>query len=169
MEQRHDLDSWLDDALASYSNVAVPYGLEARMLGKLRERKLRRFSWMSWAWAGAPAVAIALILVIAAVPRNTGAIPPALHARIAVPEVRKVALAPVNGQPAKAVPVSTRGVPIVAVALNSQEEAILRMVRNARARQLATLTADRGDVRLEGDIIGFRELQIPPVTREEEK
>lgn len=144
MEQRHELDAWLDDALASHGEVAVPTGLEARMLARLREQATSRVSWIPLVWVSACGV-VALVVGLAAIPLTSIDAPAPLRAEIVIPRVRKVAIETANREPRrrKVSPVSTRGMPIVVSGLSAQEHAILAMVRKSQERELALLAVQQ--------------------------
>lgn len=145
MEDGRELDVWLDDALASYADVAVPPGYEARMLGTLRERMSLRARWLVLAWMS-PAIATALIFAMVSISQAVLDAPPLLHAVIEVPIVSKVSVEPSVSRSSlrgKTPTRSTRGIPIVAAQWSPQEHAILNMVRKSHERELASLAVQQ--------------------------
>jgi hypothetical protein len=161
------IDSWLDAAMADYANVHAPLGFEARVITRLRERKKSR-TWM-WPAVVAAGIAIAVFTVIA--DRTNTVDLPSYTVRIAVPPIQRtsatVAAPRTNHQVLRAV--ETRGVPIVSAPVTAQEEAILRVTRNARAKQLASFATDRTDLTQEKNLLEIQELDFPPVAKREDK
>lgn len=168
-EKRDQLDTWLDTAMAEYALVQPSPGFEARMIAELRARASRRLLWIPLTSLSVAAAIVAVIFIFPVLRTKVG-VPPQLHSQIAGPQIQRVAIVVATPEPKQVVARhdATRGVPIVATPLNPQEEAILRVVRNARAPQLATLTPERPVVN-EKNFLEFRELDIPLVTREEVK
>ncbi len=78
MEQEHELDRWLDDALASYKVPAPRPGLEPRTLAHVRSAAERRRPWGKWALAGGTLMA----LVVAAVLLRTSPRPAPIVGRV---------------------------------------------------------------------------------------
>lgn len=168
-ETRDQFDRWLDSAMAGYSDVPLPLGFEARTIAKLRERRLQR----GWMWTFSLAAATALCMVFAMIAtRPVPSGPPAFRARITVPVVKRVtevsAVKPLP-HPKRTIagPDSTRGVPIIAAPVTKQEEAVLHVLRNSHAQQLASLTAQEEELSREGTVLQIRELDIPPVVKQE--
>lgn len=161
------IDSWLDAAMADYANVHAPLGFEARVTARLREREKRR----GWMGAAALAAAIAIAVFTGIADRANTVDLPSYTVRIEVPANQRisatVAAPRANRQVLRAV--ETRGVPIVAAPVTAQEEAILRVTRNARAKQLASLATDRTDLTQEKNLLEIRELDFPPVAREDKQ
>src|SRR5512146_1444942 len=60
-ERERQLQQWLDDALAQYSEVEPRAGLEQRILAHLEQRQQARRSWWQWAWIP---VAVAVLVSI---------------------------------------------------------------------------------------------------------
>jgi len=164
------LDRWLETALAEYADVHPPLGFEARTMARLREDKPRR----GWIWELGFAVAAAAVFVMVirvTVNRAIPADPPVITARIVVPQIQRVVVE-TSAPPARRVVErqdATRGVPIVASPVTPQEEAILRLVGNSRAQQLASLAVRHGDLTKESNQLQIQELNIPPVVKEEEQ
>jgi hypothetical protein len=162
------LDRWLDVAMAEYADAPAPLGFEARTIARLQEEKPRRM----WAWSGALATAAALVVVATLAVRVTRVddMPvPRVAENVAVPTIEKVtARRPALHQVvAKEPTVTTRGVPIVAAPITRQEEAILRVVRNARAKQLASLVAPAKDFKGESIPLEIQNLNIPTMFGDE--
>jgi hypothetical protein len=162
------LDRWLDVAMSEYASRPAPLGFEARTIARLREEKPRQV----WAWAAACATAAAIVMVAVLglrVTRVADMPVPIITEHLPVPAIGKTN--PVVPQlrivAAKAKIDSTRGVPIVAAPITRQEEAILRVVRNARAKQLASLAAKPKEFRGESTPLEIQDLNIPTMFGEQ--
>jgi hypothetical protein len=164
---RDQIDSWLDGAMADYANVHAPFGFEARVIARLREREKR----YGWVWPAALVAAIAMAVFTVNVDRANTVDLPSYTVRIAVPPIQRISMTVAVPRPNHQVSrtVETRGVPIVSAPVTAQEEAILRVTRNARAKQLASLATDRTDLTQEKNLLEIQELDFPPVTREEKQ
>ncbi|ABF39593.1 hypothetical protein Acid345_0588 [Candidatus Koribacter versatilis Ellin345] len=171
IETRDRFDGWLDTALAEYSNVEPTLGFESRMLAAVRGRKQRAV----WMWStGLAAAAVVVISFLTALNQPVPSAPPVVSARISVPAIERVtAQAAAEPKQRKTRPqdvqTSIRGVPVVASPFTPQEEAVLRLVRNSRAKQLAGLVAQPRDLSKEVDLLQFKEMEIPVLGREEEQ
>ena len=173
IEARDKFDDWLDTALAEYSKVEPPVGWQSRVIASMHVSR-RRSIWM---WSAAIATAAMLVIAfVAAFQRSLPKEPPIIGAQIAVPAIERVELQAGSSSPSvlrrprlQSREVSVRGVPIVAAPITPQEEAVLRLVRNSRARQLAGLVVQPRDLSKETDLLQFKEMEIPVLGREEEK
>ena len=169
MSAQDPLDQWLDVALGDYGDVEVPLGFELRTMGRLREVQLNRHRVWTFGFASASVLAITLALIFLW-PQHSITNLPRIPTHIAVPQIAKVGVVPtVRIQKQTAHRASTRGVPIVAAPLTRQEEAILRVLHNARARQLAFLPPASRDLTQEQDPLDIQELDIPPIMKREQK
>ena len=168
IETRNQFDDWLNTALAEYSNVEPPLGFESRTSAVLRTRQRRPMGLFTAAVATAVLLAIA---VTAALSRPLPSAPPVLSAKISVPAIERVVsqpLKPKTNRPQRTIAEpSVRGVPIVASPITPQEEAVLRLFRNSRAKQLAGLVVKPRDLSKETDLLQFEEMEIPVLGKEE--
>ena len=158
-------DVWLDRALAEYSAVEPPLGFEGRMLERLRRPRLQR-NWL--AFLAVPAFA-AVIWAIAVLKTPVSGPPAPLQAKTTVPEIQKVEIDPriaSHRLVAAQRPQPTRGVPIVVPPVTREEEAILRVVRNSRAKQLAGVMTRPDDLSQEGTLLEIKKLEIAPILGE---
>ena len=163
------LDRWLDVAMSEYASAPTPLGFEARTIARLREERPRRM----WAWTATFAAA-AVVMVVVLGFRNTRVAEmavPTIAEQITVPAIEKThpAVLPPRMIVAKAQTDSARGVPIVAAPVTRQEEAILRVVRNARAKQLASLAAPQKEFKGESTPLEIQDLNIPTMFGEEKQ
>ena len=160
------MDQWLDHALAEYSDVSAPFGFESRTVARLREeRPLRR-----WGWITAVAFAAALALAVFTRPglRVEEMKVPPIAVKIRVPAIEKTRMVGERRAMVARVKVDPmRGVPIVATPLTAQEQALLRVVRNARAKQYAALVSQPQDLSKEVAPLEFKRMEIPLLGREE--
>ncbi|HEY3929970.1 MAG TPA: hypothetical protein VGL89_16485 [Candidatus Koribacter sp.] len=167
MAAQDHLDRWLDTALNEYSNAEAPLGFELRTIARLRDQRSAKYRSRAFRLAAALTVAIAVVLALRW-SHAPIASPPLVQARIVVPAIEKVSfISPAPKARRNAAHESVRGVPIVATPLTPQEEAILRVGRNAHARQLAFAPPVRRDLTQPQDPLDIQELDISPVGKEE--
>ena len=164
------LDRWLDHALAEYSDASAPLGFEARTIARLREETPRQ----TWRWTTAAAFAAAVAVAVFTLPRlrvEEMKVPPPIATKIRVPALEKTRMAMAERRPraARVKVDSMRGVPIVATPLTAQEQALLRVVRNARAKQYAGLVSRPRDLSKEVDPLEFKQMEIPALGKEEKQ
>ncbi len=108
-DRDHSLDQLLDAALARYSAVALPPGLEERTLARLRERPSASVGWRLGWWAAAAAtgvvMAVAAWFVFQSAPEHSQ---PARPLTAAAPPVAPGAAAPASVEPAPVPPRPSR-------------------------------------------------------------
>jgi hypothetical protein len=63
MEQRDNLDRFLDHALTKLADATPQDGLEQRILANLMPKVVRRSNW-HWAWIAVPALAALMLLAV---------------------------------------------------------------------------------------------------------
>src|SRR5512142_2138113 len=81
-ERDRKLDRWLDEALSEYSTAEPRFGLEQRVLNRIRGEEQRSRKWNFWRWM--PALgAIAAVIVVAV------AIRPMLTRKTPVPQMQE--------------------------------------------------------------------------------
>jgi hypothetical protein len=66
-ERDRKLDQWLDEALSDYSAAEPRFGLEQRVLNRIRSEEQRSRKWNVWRWMPAFAAIAAVIVVAVAV------------------------------------------------------------------------------------------------------
>lgn len=165
---KDSMDRWLDVAMSEYASVSVPLGFEMRTVAKLREEQPRR----AWGWA---VVAAFAAIVVAALTfhgfrvAEMSVAPIAEQIRVPAIDKGQLVTAPHHARAARASSSSVRGVPIVATPLTAQEQALLRLVRNARAKQYAGLVSKPEDLSKEVDPLEFKQMEIPALGREEKQ
>jgi hypothetical protein len=164
------LDRWLDVAMSEYAEASTTLGFEARVIARLRGEKPRRVRVWAAAFAAAAAMVVAATLGIRATQVHEMPVPRIAESFV-VPRIEKVTVRSperqqrvVNTQTA-----STRGVPIVATPITRQEEAVLRVVRNARAKQMASLAVPLKEFTGESTPLEIQDLNIPTIFGEERK
>lgn len=165
---RDPIDNWLDAAMTDYADVRAPLGFEARLLARLRQRTFRPGWACSFGFAAVMVTIVAALLTINLDDSATIEIP-SISAHIPSPVIERKTAVVAASRPKLATTRNdqNRGVPITAAPLTPQEEAILRLVRNSRAQQLASLTVKHGDLTKESNTLQIQELNIPAVGKEE--
>ena len=137
-DARDEFDRRLDAALASYSNVEPPAGMEQRILARVRASGERRhFVWWHWAAAAIPALACLLAVFtyrdrpVIEPPRVAMTVPPAPV--VSRPVVRRV----LRTGPAR---LPKREVFPTPTPLSPEERALVMLVAQSpeKARELLT-------------------------------
>ena len=162
------IDQWLDVAIAERAEVSTPPGFELRTIARLREEQPGR----SWGWAVAVTAAALAIGIFAFHDWRAAemkVVP--ISERISVPAIDKIHMATRRQQVVEAREHvdRTRGVPIIAAPVTSQEQALLRVVRNGRAKQYAGLVSQAEDLSKELQPLEFKQMEIPMLGREGDK
>lgn len=163
-----DLNRWLDTALDDYTKVEVPLGLELRTIVRLREsQRAPQRAWML-ALAAACVVVAGIGLALLWPPAPLGA-PPLVTAQIAVPRIEKAKAAVATPWVRSGHRDPTRGVPIVVAPLTPEEQALIRLMRNAGAQKLAySGTLRHAGLDRPAEPLHIENLTIPPLQEEKE-
>ncbi len=165
-KERDEFDALLDDALRSYSGAEPRFGLEERIVRRVRVEggAPRRVAWFRRWYALMPAAAGALVLLVVVLVRfghQSLQSDPAMPARPG-PQVAKVAPAPVTPMaPARMEPVTRRAVKRTALVkeavpkrpmfpdsapMTDEERALVRLVTSypQQAAAMVKETPERG-------------------------